>query len=144
MTERAVFVDSWAWVALFNKRDPYHRDVLPAYAGLIAERRPLFMSNAVLYESLHLTQRHYGNAVLLEAGQRIFSTIASSRVTVLRTDADIEDEAWQLQLRFPDQRISYVDCLSYVLMRRHGIPTAFTGDTHFTLLGFNIIPDIPR
>jgi uncharacterized protein len=139
-----VLVDSWGWIALLNKRDPYHRMVLPAFAELLTSGRALFMTSALLCETLQVTHRYYGKVALLDIGQRMFETIAERKVTVLRSDEELEAQAWTLQVKFVDQKVSFTDCLSFAAMQRHGLKTAFTGDIHFTLLGFNIIPDIPR
>ena len=139
-----MFVDSWGWIALFNKHDPYYRVVLPAFDRLLRSGRSLFLTNAVLYEALQTTQRYYGKPALADFGGKMFDAIGRKWAILLRADDALEATAWSLQLKFADQDVSFTDCLSFAMMQRHGITTAFTGDTHFTLLGFNIIPDISR
>jgi len=63
---------------------------------------------------------------------------------VLYVRQDDEDDAMRLAERYADQEFSLTDCLSFVAMAKLNVRTAFTGDIHFTLLGFNTIPDIPR
>jgi len=144
VTPEPIFVDSWGWVALFNDQDPHYHVAARAYGGLRRKGHRFFLTNAVLYEALRTTQRYYGNRALAEFGYKLFGTIETGRAVLLRCDDRLETTAWELQLRFPDQDISFTDCLSFAAMQREGIRTAFTGDIHFTLLGFNVIPDIGR
>jgi predicted nucleic acid-binding protein len=44
-----------------------------------------------------------------------------------------------LDTQFADQRIGLTDCVSFAIMRRHKIRTAFTFDRHFRLAGFRVI-----
>jgi uncharacterized protein len=41
--------------------------------------------------------------------------------------------------KYADQGVSFTDCVSFAIMRRHKIRTAFTFDRHFKLAGFNVI-----
>ncbi len=38
--------------------------------------------------------------------------------------------------KYADQRVSFTDCISFVLMRRHKIRQVFSFDRHFELAGF--------
>lgn len=40
----------------------------------------------------------------------------------------------------PDQRFSYVDCVSIAIMRRRGIREAFAFDDDFVKIGFTVVP----
>jgi len=41
--------------------------------------------------------------------------------------------------KYADKEISFTDCVSFAIMRRVGIRTAFTFDRHFRDAGFQII-----
>jgi hypothetical protein len=45
-----------------------------------------------------------------------------------------------LSERYADQEFSYADCLSFAVMRDMGLVHAFTGDYHFAILGFGLVP----
>ncbi len=42
--------------------------------------------------------------------------------------------------KYADQSVSFTDCVSFVLMEKYRIPTAFSFDRHFTIAGFDVEP----
>jgi predicted nucleic acid-binding protein len=42
--------------------------------------------------------------------------------------------------KYADQNVSFTDCVSFVLMQKHGIRTAFSFDRHFAMAGFDVEP----
>jgi predicted nucleic acid-binding protein len=42
-------------------------------------------------------------------------------------------------IRFPDQRLSLVDAVSFEIMRRNKLTRAFAFDHHFTVAGFELL-----
>ncbi|MBI4099651.1 PIN domain-containing protein, partial [Candidatus Microgenomates bacterium] len=51
-----------------------------------------------------------------------------------------EQNAWELFQKLSGKGISFVDCLSFALMQRLKIKTAFTFDADFTRAGFDSLP----
>lgn len=51
-----------------------------------------------------------------------------------------EAAAWALFCRFDDQKLSYTDCLSFAVMRDLKIERVISGDHHFAVLGFILVP----
>ena len=41
--------------------------------------------------------------------------------------------------KYADQDVSYTDCVSFAIMHRLRIRTAFTFDRHFRLAGFDVL-----
>jgi predicted nucleic acid-binding protein len=60
-------------------------------------------------------------------------------VTVAPLDQQVFDQGVELYTRRPDKDWSLTDCISFVVMREHGITDALTGDHHFEQAGFNIL-----
>jgi predicted nucleic acid-binding protein len=52
----------------------------------------------------------------------------------------LEREAEQLLRQFRDQRLSYVDAVSFAVMRSLGVTDAFAFDQHFSTAGFVRVP----
>jgi len=59
----------------------------------------------------------------------------------LRPDADDEIRAVDLFSKFADQKVSFTDCVSFVLMRRHRLQRAFAFGRHFVEAGFEVTPN---
>jgi len=59
---------------------------------------------------------------------------------ILRPDHDDELEALKLFRKHGDQKVSFTDCVSFALMRRHDIPRTFGFDQHFVHAGFELWP----
>lgn len=55
-------------------------------------------------------------------------------------DAAVHAEALEALLAAGQRNISLVDRTSFLVMRRHGIPRAFTFDADFAAAGFELIP----
>jgi hypothetical protein len=62
-----------------------------------------------------------------------------NKLTILRATRDDEAAALDLLGKFADQSIGFVDCLSFALMRRDRIRTAFAFDRHFKSAGFPLV-----
>jgi predicted nucleic acid-binding protein len=91
----------------------------------------------VLDETFTLLGRWAGYAF---AAQRAKIILSSSAITILRPNEHDEIEAVDLFEKFADQRVSYTDCISFVLMRLNKIEQVFAFDRHFERAGFQIIP----
>ena len=74
------------------------------------------------------------------AADRARALLSSAALTILRPDADDETAAVELFAKFADQQVSFTDCVSFVLMRRHRLERAFTFDRHFADAGFEVLP----
>ena len=42
--------------------------------------------------------------------------------------------------KYADQKITFTDCVSFVLMKKEGIKRAFSFDFHFRLAGYEVVP----
>ncbi len=131
-----IFLDTGAFLARFMKRDQHHDDAVKIWKRL--EKRPprLFTSNHVLDETFTLLARRAGYAF---SAQRARTLLSSEVLTILRPDANDEFAALDDFERFSDQRVSFTDCVSFVLMRKRGIRKAFSFDRHFVLAGFRLL-----
>lgn len=129
-----IFADTGAWVARFSRRDQYHGQAAGIWAKLKASNARILTSDSVFAETISLLARRIGPLAAVEAGQFLHGW---NSLTILRATKGDEVTALGLLGKFADQPIGFVDCLSFALMRRHRIPTAFTFDRHFEVAGFS-------
>jgi len=128
-----IFVDTGPLLARHIARDQYHAQATAAWARLGRRNEAWCTSNFVLDELFTLLARRAGYPFAAERARRLY---ASRRVTILRPEAEDEHEALDLFEKYADQGVSFTDCTSFALMRRHRIRRCFTFDCHFALAGF--------
>jgi len=64
----------------------------------------------------------------------------SSRVQIINSTFDLENQAQDLLRKYHDQRFSLCDAVSFAIMQDLGIKDAFTFDRHFETAGFRRLP----
>ena len=131
------FVDTGAFVARYIRQDSQHRRARRAWAELDRSRTGCFTSSFVLDETFTLLGRTIDLCVRRGPGP---GPAGLGSPDHLRPDADDETAAVELFAKFADQQVSFTDCVSFVLMRRHRLERAFTFDRHFADAGFEVLP----
>ena len=138
---KLVFVDTWAWAALADKRDQWHVPAAAARLRLREERARFVTTNVVVYEAHGLLRGRCPHSVATGFVDHIRTMAASPDVLeVVWAEPDLDDAALDILRRYADKDFSFVDCLSFAAMQQRGITTAFTGDEHFRHMGFETIP----
>jgi predicted nucleic acid-binding protein len=134
-TDRRVFVDSSAYYAAVDRGDASHAAVAATMRRLLAERRRLTTTNAILVELHGLLLNRIGRQVAFDA---LVELRASQTVVRVRERDEVRAEA--ILAQYDDKDFSLTDALSFAVMERLGIGTAFTLDRHFAQFGWAIIP----
>ncbi len=133
---KRIFVDTGAWYALIDEKDPDHGSAREFY---INNSIPLLTTNFIFDEAVTLLMSRLGWKVASEFGEKLKKSSFVSLVYI--TDID-EDRAWKIFLKYKDAGFSFTDCTSFALMERVKIDTAFTFDRYFKALKFKIGPDL--
>jgi len=131
----AVFVDTGAWIALALTRDPYHDRACEAWIELGHAGARLHTSVPVVLETFTIFDRQATREVAT-AWRRSLDTVRRLRVWPV-TPRDLR-EAWVFFDRRDLHKLSAVDAVSFVLMRRARIRTAFAFDHHFATVGYRL------
>lgn len=130
-----IFIDTGAFVARYLYEDQYHEQAMVSWEKLKKGSSRCWTSNLILNETITFLARKVGNQVASERARRLFS---SDELAILRPDETDEQEAVGYFERYADQRVSFTDCISFALMRRHRLSHAFAYDKHFQLAGFRL------
>jgi len=117
-----------------DDRDPHHGRALEAVERLTATE-DLVTHEYVVVETISLVQRRLGMAAL-----RRFVDDLLPIVDVAWVDPETHAEAREALLAAGSRSVSLVDRVSFLLMRRRGIGTAFAFDDDFAREGFRTIP----
>ena len=145
-TNRKIFVDSWAFLALANRGDCHHQLAVCSLEEIKANAYSMVTSDYILDEviasSLFKKVNFDGAQKFVEA---LLLDIRTGQILLERIDEDRFNYAWLLRSIYRDKPdISFTDLTTFVLMRDLDISRVFTGDRHFEMvnLGFEIWPDI--
>jgi len=132
-----IFIDTSAFLARYLPHDQHHSAAVEYWEKLGKDNAMCSTSNFVLDELLSLlVRRASGNF----AAKRARHLYASNLLQILRPNEADETAAVILLEKYADHRVSFTDCVSFVLMQRLGIADVFTFDSHFDLAGFNQLP----
>ncbi len=127
-----IFLDTSAVYALADRDDARHAEAVERAKKLSEQGETLFTQSYVLVESLALLQRRLG-----AAAASAFATDART-FTVVWVDKPLHEEAVR-RIGRSGRRVSFVDEVSFLVMRRHGVHDAFAFDPDFEAEGFRLI-----
>jgi predicted nucleic acid-binding protein len=134
-----VFVDTWAWYALADATDAEHARAQATNDRLLNEGDVFVTSNFVLAEAITLIRYHLHHAAAVHFHQLLQQLVAGGLVEVVRISEEHEANAWSIFEKYSDQKFSYTDCTSFAVMQEHNLADVFTGDHHFSVMGFTLI-----
>jgi predicted nucleic acid-binding protein len=129
-----IFIDTCAFLARYLVKDQHHKNALKKWSKLQKSNSKMYTSNFVLDEMITLLGRWVGADFAI---QKAYSIYHSESFVILRPDETDEFLALGLCKKFSDKRISFTDCISFSLMKRHKIENVFSFDRHFTDAGFS-------
>lgn len=129
-----LFVDTGAWYALVDKKDPKHN---AAKHFFLANKMPCVTTNFIFDETITLISARLGWVVARDFGLKLKNSKFTSLLPVKNEDEDI---AWKIFLKYEDKNFSYTDCTSFAFMERLKLNTAFSFDKHFLAMKFNVLP----
>lgn len=131
------FVDTSAWYSLIDRRDADHDRFVALVTRLIRAGVRLVTTDYVLDESITLAKARSGS----RAAMRLLEVVELSKALELEwVGSERFERAKDLFRQYHDQGFSFTDCTSFVVMRERGLTDAITGDEHFRIVGFDLLP----
>jgi uncharacterized protein len=131
-----IFIDTGAFIARFIANDQYHQKALKLWEKISKSRRQCFTTNFVVDETLTLLGRRTSYSFAAEKANIIYE---SKVISILRPSAEDELKAVAFLEKFADQKVSFTDCISFVLMKNNKLKKAFSFDKHFQAAGFELL-----
>ena len=119
----------YAWV---DVNDPRHSRAIALLASLLDGGEPMVTHSYVLAELIMLLQRRMGVEAALRGGRD------ARQFEIEWVTAALHDEAVERLERSQRRRVSFVDHVSFLVMRHRGIDTAFAFDPAFEAEGFRL------
>ncbi len=134
MESERVFIDTSAFYALMDRSDRNCDQATGLWASLLQKDRYLCTGNYVIIETLALLQNRLG----FEAANLWYRDVLSL-AEILWIDGSMHNLAYELWLSMGRRRLSFVDCVSFVVMRHYKVEKVFGFDSHFVEQGFETL-----
>lgn len=127
-----IFLDTSAIYALADRADLRHEHAKDRFQALLAIGEGILTHNYVVVEAIALIQSRLGVAASLKLAHdcRAFD--------IEWVDEATHDEAVRRLGRVGRRQISFVDQVSFLVMRRRGVRTALAFDPDFEEEGFQL------
>ena|SRR5258708_4160754 len=125
-----IFVDSFFYIALLNRKDQFHAGAKELSATIGGNE--FWTTDLVLVETANACRR----PSLRSAAARLIRRLATEPDTrIVRLTAELFEKTIRRYEVRADKNWSFTDCLSFI-MEENGIEEALTGDVHFAQAGF--------
>jgi predicted nucleic acid-binding protein len=138
-----IFVDTWAWIALADRRDPYHKKATAEHHKLRRRRQRYVTTDYVLGEAITYLYDALTAAQAQAFINSVLAAIDSGTYQLVHVSSQQFRGAWQMRQKYDDKPdISFVDFTSMIVMQDLGLTDVFTGDNHFRQVnrGFQLFP----
>lgn len=129
-----VFIDTSAFLSVLDAGEATHKKAVEVWERLINIQATIVCTNYILVETFSLLQRRAGMKIV-----KRFSENVLPMVVVEWVDEALHKSAEDSFLTTSRKGLSFVDCVSFKVMRKLGIRNAFAFDKHFAEQGFKCI-----
>ncbi len=130
---KKVFADTFFFLAVLNRRDPFHEKALAFYG----DNQHQFVTTAWV-----ITEVADANCAAKTRGwfETLYRLLESDpKFSILPSDQNFHVRGLDLYFSRPDKDWSLTDCISFVVMQDEKLTDALTGDHHFSQAGFNAL-----
>lgn len=128
-----IFLDTSAIYAWADAADPNHRAAVRRLQAILNSADELLTHNYVLVESIALLQARLGLAAATKLAKD------STTFVIEWVDDDLHASGIRELERSTKRHVSLVDHVSFLVMRRRHVATAFAFDPDFTSAGFRLV-----
>jgi predicted nucleic acid-binding protein len=132
-----IFVDAGAFIARYKRDDDDHDAAVEGWRRIGASGRKCVTTNLVFAEAVTLIGRYFDYRF---AAARARTMLDTSTIEIARPTAEDEMVAADVMEKYADQRIGFVDCVSFAVMKRMRLRDVFGFDRHFGQAGFRLWP----
>ena len=122
MSKDELFIDSTAYVALFNKREENHKRSVEIFNEILHSSH-LYTSDYIYDEVVTFSNVRYGHPKACEVSNSILKTSLVHLIIINRELLKLSHDRF---LRTPKKNISYTDVASAVVIDHYKIDLVFT------------------
>jgi len=136
----SLFIDTWGWIALYNKREPRHKEATAFYRKFRLQGGKIYTSDYVLDETFTLLFKRIHGKAAADALRLINLACTQGYVDIVPVSTQLFERAIQFRLKLHDKPgISFTDLTSMLVMKEQGISLILTEDDHFSQVGMSFI-----
>jgi uncharacterized protein len=128
-----VFVDTGYLLALEIANDQHHQAAVQHWQWIVTTLPPLVTTSYVFDEVVTFFNSRGHHAKAVQIGNDL---LRSASLQLIHVDERLFYEGWTYLQQHQDKDYSFTDCISFVVMQRLSISTAFAFDRHFAQVGF--------
>jgi uncharacterized protein len=132
-----VFVDTGYLLALEIANDQHHQAAVQHWQRIVTTLPPLVTTSYVFDEVVTFFNSRGHHAKAVQIGNDL---LRSASLQLIHVDERLFYEGWTYLQQHQDKDYSLTDCISFVVMQRLSISTAFAFDRHFAQAGFTKVP----
>ncbi|MBU1366910.1 MAG: PIN domain-containing protein [Candidatus Omnitrophota bacterium] len=131
-----VFVDTSGWVALFVENDADHKKAVSIFEQLKEEKTLIHTSDYVIDETITTILVRGSHKQSVVAGSALFNSEIIKNIYVA---PEYLESAWKLYQKYKDKEFSFTDVTSMAISKELNIKKAFSFDTDFQKMGFEVL-----
>ncbi len=137
---RTVFIDTWGWITLFNRKERHHQQVSQLYQDIRQTHGAIVTTDYILDEVYTLLFKRVPVEMAQKALETISTSVEHGYVNVVWITPERFDVAQNLRNTYQDKPdISFTDLTSMAVMQELGIVEIVTGDAHFVHIGMGFV-----
>ncbi len=127
-----IFLDTSAIYAMADQQDPRHEQAKERFQTVLAAGEGIVTHNYVLVEAMALIQSRLG----LDAALKLARDSRAFEIEWI--DEASHEEAVRRMARLGKRHVSFVDQISFLVMRRRDVRSALAFDPDFASEGFQL------
>ncbi len=124
-----IFIDSSAFISIWDKDDSNHRAAIKISQELQAKKATILTSNIVVGEVLTVLSMKLGITIANECGEYL------QRLNTIFVNENLHQKAWEAFQKRTSKNLSFFDYTSFVIIKEFKIDKAFSFDKDFKKLG---------
>jgi len=138
-----LFIDTGAFVAIIDKRDPWYNEALSFYKSL-EKRNILFTSLLVVNETYTWLRYHAGYNLAVRFLDIVDKAEKADYLKIIIPDSEMKGKIHAVLKNYYDQNLSYTDAASFVILETMNIQDVFGFDSHFYVINRNLWPIVKK
>jgi len=137
---KRIFIDTWGWINLFNRKERHHQRVSQFYRDIRTASAGIVTTDYVLDEVDTMLFKRVPRETAQTAVKTLWQAIEEEYVTLEWITPERFEHARMLRRKFQDKPdISFTDLTSMCVMQELDVTEIVTGDRHFTHVGMGFV-----